>query len=82
MFELQLSIVLMILTIITAQSVVTYNPYSSNNQGEDCLPYDGSVVPDCREYAEPLTKEPYYRAHSHSKFWFRGGRLKFQLNYY
>ena len=71
MFELQLSIVLLILS-ITVQSVVTYNPYSANNQREDCLPYDGSVVPDCREYADPVTKEPYYIAHSHSKFWFVG----------
>ena len=33
-------------------STVTYNP------GEECLPYDGSRVPDCREFIDPLAKEP------------------------
>ena len=33
---------------------VTYNPVV------DCLPYDGSVVPDCSKYVDPVTKQPYY----------------------
>ena len=41
---------------------VTYNP------GQDCLPYDGSVVPDCAKYIDPITKQPYYHEHSSSKF--------------
>ena len=41
-------------------STVTYNP------GEECLPYDGSRVPDCREFIDPLAKEPYYHYHSTS----------------
>ena len=40
---------------------VTYNP------GQDCLPYDGSVVPDCAKYIDPITKQPYYHEHSNSK---------------
>ena len=42
--------------------VIDYNP------GEDCLPYDGSVVPDCTLYVDPIDKEPYYKEHSTSKF--------------
>jgi len=39
--------------------------------GEECLPYDGSKVPDCREFVNPITKEPYYHPHSWncSRFW-------------
>ena len=33
---------------------VTYNPVV------DCLSYDGSVVPDCSKYVDPVTKQPYY----------------------
>ena len=40
---------------------VTYNP------GQDCLPYDGSVVPDCAKFIDPITKQPYYHEHSNSK---------------
>ena len=40
---------------------VTYNP------GQDCLPYDGSLVPDCSKYVDPVTKQPYYHEHSSSK---------------
>jgi len=47
------------------QITVTYNP------GQDCLPYDDSVVPDCSKYIDPVTKEPYYHTHSKncSRFW-------------
>jgi len=39
--------------------------------GEDCLAYDGSKVPDCRDFVNPITKEPYYHPHSFncSRFW-------------
>ena len=41
---------------------LTYNP-----PFQDCLPYDGSVVPDCSKYVDPITKQPYYHEHSNSK---------------
>ena len=34
---------------------------------EWCLPYDGSVIPDCSKYVDPITKEPYYVEHSYRK---------------
>ena len=35
--------------------------------GEDyCLPYDGSVVPDCPN-GDPLFKQPYYMEHAYSE---------------
>ena len=40
----------------TPDYTVTYNP------GEECLPYDGSMVPDCSFY-----NEPFYLEHSSSK---------------
>ena len=46
----------------TADYTVTYNP------GEECLPYDGSVVPDCSKFVNPITKQPYYHEHSTSKY--------------
>jgi len=44
---------------------VTYNP------GEECMPYDGSVVPDCDAFIHPETKWPFYHPHSSncSRFW-------------
>ena len=45
----------------TEDYTVTYNP------GVDCLPYDGSVVPDCSKFVDPITKQPYYHEHSSSK---------------
>ena len=44
----------------TEHYTVTYNP------GENCLPYDGSVVPDCSKFVDPITKQPYYHEHSTS----------------
>ena len=40
---------------------VTYNP------GQECLPFDGSVVPDCSKYIDGVTKQPVYHEHSSSK---------------
>jgi len=41
------------------------------NPGEECLAYDGSKVPDCTEFIDPVLKEPYYHPHSFncSRFW-------------
>ena len=38
-----------------------------NCPGDDCLPYDGSEVPDCSEYIDPDHYVPYYHEHSQSK---------------
>ena len=40
---------------------VTYNP------DPYCLPYDGSVVPDCRKYVDPISKAPYFKEHAISR---------------
>ena len=50
----------------TEDYTVTYNP------GEECLPYDGSVVPDCSKFVDPITKWPYFHEHSTSKNNFKG----------
>ena len=60
-------VLLVLVTMAMAQETtpdytVTYNP------GQDCLPYDGSVVPDCKKFVNPVTKEPYYHEHSFSKY--------------
>jgi len=37
-----------------------------------CLPYDGSIVPDCSKYFDgTLLKQPYYKEHSNncSRYW-------------
>ena len=33
----------------------------------ECLPYDGSVVPDCSKYFGTLLKQPYYAEHAYSE---------------
>ena len=48
------------------QVTVTYTPDTSDIW-QSCLPYDGSVVPDCSKYADSLLKEPYWVEHSSSK---------------
>ena len=35
--------------------------------GENCLPYDGSQVPDCTEFIDPDHYIPYYHEHSQSE---------------
>ena len=32
-----------------------------------CLPHDGSIVPDCANYVDPINKFPYYVENSSSK---------------
>ena len=34
---------------------------------EDGLPFDGSIVPDCRLYVDPDKPEPHFLEHSTSK---------------
>ena len=46
--------------------------------GENCLPYDGSKVPDCSEYIDPNHYIPYYHEHSQSK---KSGHLKYIIAY-
>ena len=58
---------LMLVAMVSSQDTtpdytVTYNP-----GGQDCLPYDGSVVPDCSKYFDPPMRAPYYHEHSTSK---------------
>ena len=61
---------LMLVTMVKSQDTtpdytVTYNP-----GGQDCLPYDGSVVPDCCQhffYDGLVEEHPYYHEHSTSK---------------
>ena len=72
LFQVQLQIILGLLFAAAQKTsgqvtdapsaTVTYNP------GEECLPYDGSVVPDCTLYVDPILKQPYYKEHSTSKF--------------
>jgi hypothetical protein len=35
--------------------------------GFECLPYDGTKVPDCKEYVTPGTGESYFHEHSQSR---------------
>jgi len=55
---------------------VTYNP------GIGCLPYDGSIVPDCSKYVDPITKQPFFKEHSSncSRFWLCGPEGETCLN--
>ena len=43
----------------------TWPPWA--HPGEECLTYDGSRVPDCRQFIDPEIKEPYYHPHNTSK---------------
>jgi len=46
--------------------------------GEQCEPYDGSCVPNCKYFIDPTIKQPYYHQHSSdcSKFWECGPELE------
>jgi len=46
--------------------------------GEECEPYDGSCVPNCKYFIDPALKQPYYHQHSSdcSKFWECGPELE------
>ena len=50
----------------TPDYTVTYNP-----PFQECLPDDGSVVPDCSKFVDPILKWPYYHEHSTSKTLFK-----------
>jgi len=47
----------------------TWPPWA--RPGEECLEYDGSKVPDCRDFIDPQIKQPFYHYHSSncSRFW-------------
>ena len=47
------------------EMAVTWPPWIF--PGEECLAYDGSQVPNCEEFVDPVTKQPYYHEHSQSK---------------
>ena len=69
MSRISLLISLMFLSLVSCQTT-EYNSYNytvTYNPGQECLPYDGSVVPDCAKYIDPITKQPYYHEHSNSK---------------
>ena len=69
-WSIHLSIIIGLLfaAALKASGQITEDPGITYNPGEDCLPYDGSVVPDCTLYVDPDIKEPYYKEHSTSKF--------------
>jgi len=54
---------------VQGQMRSTFPPWG--HTGEECLPYDGSKVPDCRLFVDPATKQPYYHPHNTncSRFW-------------
>ena len=58
---------LVLVAVVRSQDTTTEHYTVTYNPGEDCLPYDGSVVPDCSKFVDPITKQPYYHEHSQSK---------------
>jgi len=72
MWRISLLVLAVSLTTISGQTTeYSYNYTVTYNPGRECLPYDGSVVPDCSKYVDPVTKQPYYHEHSSncSRFW-------------
>ena len=68
MWRISLLVLEVSLSTISGQTTeYSYNYTVTYNPGRECLPYDGSVVPDCSKYTDPLSKEPYYHEHSSSK---------------
>ena len=68
MWRILLLVLAVSLSTISGQTTeYSYNYTVTYNPGMDCLPYDGSVVPDCSKYVDPITKQPYYHEHSSSK---------------
>ena len=61
-------LLLAMVPLVTCQDTTTEDYTVTYNPGIDCLPYDGSVVPNCDEYINPITKQPYYKEHSNSEF--------------
>ena len=59
--HLSIIIGLLFAAALKASGQITEDPGITYNPGEDCLPYDGSVVPDCKLYVDPEIKEPYYK---------------------
>ena len=49
------------LKLVSSQTTeYSFNYTVTCNPVVDCLSYDGSVVPDCSKYVDPVTKQPYY----------------------
>ena len=46
----------------------TSKPYTVSRFPNFCFPYDGSEIPDCSKYVDPITMYPAYVAHSHSNY--------------
>ena len=68
MSRIQLLISVLSLKMASSQTTeYSYNYTVTYNPGKDCLPYDGSVVPDCSKYIDGTTKQPYYHEHSSSE---------------
>ena len=68
MWRISLLVLEVSLSTISGQTTeYSYNYTVTYNPGRECLPYDGSVVPDCSKYVDPITKQPYYHEHSSSK---------------
>jgi len=66
---------------VCAGARITNSPEGNSvtdNPGRDCLPWDGSVVPDCTEFVNPDTEWPFYHEHSSncSRFWECGPRVE------
>jgi len=54
---------------VLGQMRSTWPPWA--RPGINCLEYDGSKVPDCKQFVDPAIREPYYHPHSSncSRFW-------------
>ena len=76
MYRIPLLISVISLKLVSCQTTeYSYNYTVTYNPPQECLPYDGSVVPDCSKYIDPTTKQPYYHEHSSSEL------LKLQFEY-
>ena len=64
--EIQMKILLSIFFLggVLGQMRSTWPPWA--RPGINCLEYDGSKVPDCKQFVDPTIREPYYHPHSSS----------------
>ena len=54
-------------TTLTDTTTTEYWTVTYDGGTVECLPYDGSVVPDCSKYFGTLLKQPYYAEHAYSE---------------
>ena len=63
--------ILFLLPLVSCQETTEYPHHTVTYKpgNEDCLPYDGSVVPDCEKLLnhDTLDKYPIYHEHSNRK---------------